>query len=176
MLFEKTALAGVFIITLEVKTDERGFFARSFCKKEMEEIGLESQFVQCNISYNHKKGTIRGLHYQSSPYGEIKIVSCRRGAIYDVIVDIRKASPTYGKWIGVELSEKNNQAIYIPEGFAHGFQTLSDNSEVFYHMGNYYYPEAANGIRWNDPNLGIGWPSTEIIISEQDKNLPGFLL
>lgn len=175
MLFDKTELDGVFIIQLELKADERGFFARSFCKRELEQIGLQNDFVQCNISFNHQKGTLRGLHYQAHPYGEVKIVSCRRGAIYDVIVDVRKNSATYGKWISIELTEQNNKSIYIPEGFAHGFQTLSDNSEVSYHMGNYYYPSAASGIRWNDPQLGIMWPSAEIIISEQDKNLPGLL-
>lgn len=174
MLFEKTDLPGVYIISLELREDERGFFARSFCKKEMEQYGLQSDFVQCNISYNHQKGTLRGLHYQIAPHSEVKIVSCRRGAIFDVIVDIRKTSVTYGKWIGIELSEKNHQAVYIPEGFAHGFQTLCDDSEVFYHMGNYYYPGAAKGIRWNDPQLAIDWPSQDIIMSGQDKVLPGF--
>lgn len=172
MLFTQTKFAGVFLITLQPMEDERGFFARSFCKQELEQAGLSSDFVQCNISFNHKKATIRGLHYQQTPHEEIKIVSCRRGAIFDVVVDIRKDSTTFGEWLGMELSEKNNQALYIPHGFAHGFQTLLDETEVFYHMGNYYCKNAAHGICWNDPHLAIHWPYPVSIISEVDKNLP----
>ncbi len=176
MLFEETSLLGAFIITLEPIADERGFFARSFCTKELEKFNLHSHFVQCNISYNHKEGTRRGLHYQAFPHGEVKIVSCRRGSIYDVIVDIRETSPTYGKWIGVELSAQNNQALYVPDGFAHGFQTLCDDVEVSYWMGNYYYPEAATGIRYDDPLLAITWPPTQqVIMSDGDKNFPRFM-
>lgn len=176
MLFEETTLSGAFIITLQLIQDERGFFMRSFCKKELEKFGLQSTFVQCNISYNHKKGTRRGLHYQAFPHEEIKIVSCRRGAIYDVIVDIRKTSATYGKWFGIELSAQNNRALYVPVGFAHGFQTLCDDVEVSYFMGNYYYPEAARGIRCDDPQLAVIWPASENnIMSENDKNLPRFI-
>lgn len=176
MLFKETYFPGVFVITLDLMTDERGFFARSFCQKEFQNRQLHSDFVQCNISFNRKKGTLRGLHYQKAPYGEVKIVSCRRGTIYDVVVDVRKHSETYGKWISVELSEHNHQALYIPEGFAHGFQTLEDNTEVFYHMGNYYFPEAATGIRWNDPHLQIPWPLKKMILSKQDSNLPELTL
>ena len=176
MIFEEINLPGAFLITLEPIKDERGYFARSFCNTELSNRKLHSHFVQCNISYNHKKGTVRGLHYQAPPHGEVKIVSCRRGAIYDVIVDIRKESPTFGRWLGIELSEKNHQALYIPDGFAHGFQTLFDETEVFYHMGNYYCPEAASGICFSDPTLGIIWPEKPSVISESDLNLPRFIL
>lgn len=174
MIFEETQLHGAYLITLQPMVDERGFFARTFCKNEFEQHGLHNNFVQANISYNQKKGTLRGLHYQEYPHGEVKIVTCHRGAIFDVIVDIRKNSPTYGQWISVELTADNYRALYIPEGFAHGFQTLCDDVEVFYQMGNYYVASAANGIRWNDPTLGITWPSQNSIISERDKNFPGF--
>ncbi len=172
MLFEEMSLAGAYIITLQPKEDERGFFARSFCKQLFSEKGLHSDFVQCNVSYNHKKGTLRGLHYQQAPFGEVKIVTCHRGAIYDVIVDMRIDSPTYRKWIGVELTSHNHQSLYIPEGFAHGFQTLADETEVFYHMGNYYHPHAAQGIRWDDPALAINWPEEVQMMSQADKQYP----
>lgn len=176
MLFEEVYLSGAFIITLEPIHDERGFFARSFCKKELEERGLQSDFVQCNISHNHKKSTLRGLHYQIPPHEEVKIVSCRQGAIYDVIVDIRPDSPTLGRWMGIELSSENHRALYIPQGFAHGFQTLSDDAEVFYLMGDYYHPQAARGIRWNDEALAITWPNKDIIMSQRDRCFPGLIL
>lgn len=176
MHFQETKLKDVFTIILEPIRDRRGFFARSFCKREFEKRGLKHDFVQFNISYNHKKGTLRGLHYQNVPHAETKIVSCRQGAIFDVVVDLRKDSPTYGEWISVELTAKNYKALYVPEGFAHGFQTLCDDSEVFYQMGNYYYPVAATGIRWDDAYLNISWPYQEIIISENDKQLPSFTL
>lgn len=172
MHFEETELAGVFCISLIPMEDERGYFARSFCKNEFEKRGLHHYFVQCNISYNRKKGTVRGLHYQIAPHEEVKIVSCRRGRIFDVVVDIRKDSPTYGEWIGIELSEANHKSLYIPQGFAHGFQTLCDDADVFYLMGHYYFPDSARGILWNDPKLNIAWPIKESIVSEKDKNLP----
>lgn len=176
MQFKETTLAGVFLLTLDPIKDDRGFFARSFCKREFEQVGLQPDFVQCNISYNHKQGTVRGLHYQLDPHGEVKIVSCRRGGIFDVVVDLRKTSSTYGQWEAFELSAKNYHALYIPEGFAHGFQTLCDDTEVFYLMGNYYYPDAARGISWDDPQLAISWPFQNIIISENDKRFPRFSL
>jgi len=172
MLFDKTMLSGVYIITLEPKKDERGFFARSFCKKELSQHNLHTEFVQCNISFNPQKGTLRGLHYQSDPHGEVKIVSCRRGAIFDVAVDIRKNSETFGQWFGIELTESNNRSLYIPTGFAHGYQTLCADTEVFYHVGSYYEPDASQGIRWDDPNLKINWPEKNAIISDRDKKLP----
>jgi dTDP-4-dehydrorhamnose 3,5-epimerase len=172
MLYKETNLPGAYIITLQPKEDERGFFARTFCKKEMEQYRLHTNFVQCNVSYNRKKGTLRGLHFQAAPHGEVKIVSCHRGVLFDVIVDIRKESPTYGKWFGIELSADNHQALYVPEGFAHGFQTLTDDVEVFYLMGNFYEPTAARGIRWDDASIGIEWPVKNPIMSEQDKKFP----
>lgn len=176
MLFEETPLAGAYIISLQPVQDDRGYFARSFCREEMGKRGLECDFVQGNISYNQKKGTLRGLHYQLPPHEEVKIVSCRRGVIYDVIVDIRSHSSTYGQWIGRELSAQNGQAFYIPRGFAHGFQTLADETEVHYLMGNYYHPSSARGIRWNDTKLGIKWPYSDIIMSERDMQFPEFVL
>ncbi len=176
MLFTETALSGAFILTLDPIRDSRGFFARSFCQKEFARHGINFEVVQCNISFNQRKGTLRGLHYQKDPYGESKVVFCRRGAIYDVIVDLRKASPTYGKWISIELSEKNNLALYIPQGFAHGFQTLCDDTELFYLMGNYFHPGVATGVCWNDPSLDIFWPNRSPIMSDNDENLPYFLL
>lgn len=176
MVFEETRLAGAFIITLNPAHDERGFFARSFCKQTLEKRGLHSDFVQCNISYNHKKGTVRGLHYQVPPHEEVKIVSCRRGSLYDVIVDVRPYSPTFGQWECITLSEQHHQSLYIPAGFAHGFQTLTDETEVFYLMGHYYYPEAARGIRWDDKTLNIPWPQEVIMMSERDKQFPGWAL
>ena len=174
MIYKETSLSGAYVISLKPKKDERGFFARTFCKLEMEKFGLHTEFVQCNISCNYKKGTLRGLHYQADPFGEIKIVSCRRGAIFDVIVDIRNESETYGQFFTIELSVDNYQALYVPTGFAHGFQTLTDETEVFYLMGNYYELAAARGIRWDDPKLNIPWPENNKIISEQDKTFNTF--
>lgn len=172
MLFQETTLPGAFLITLNQINDERGSFTRSFCKKTFEQHQLFSDFVQHNISCNQYQGTLRGLHYQAPPHEEVKIVSCRRGAIFDVIVDIRKNSSTFGQWMHVELSEHNHQMLYIPAGFAHGFQTLCDHTEVNYLMGNYYCTEAAQGIRWDDPQLNIPWPTANVIISERDQNFP----
>ena len=170
MIFEKTALKNAFLIKLNRSEDERGFFARSFCKKEFMEQGLKGDFVQCNISYNLKKGTLRGLHYQIPPYEETKVVYCSKGAILDVIVDLRKDSSTYGQWAGFELTGENRDMLYIPEGFAHGFQTLCDHTELFYLMGDYYHPGSARGIRWNDPALSIDWPLASPIMSQKDKD------
>lgn len=172
--FQEINLSGAYILTRKPIYDERGFFARFFCKKEMEAMSLQSEFVQCNLSFSEKKGTLRGLHYQLPPYAEVKIVSCLRGAIYDVIVDIRKDSPTYGKWFAMELTAQKPQTLYIPQGFAHGFQTLCDDTEVFYLVGNYYHAAANTGLRWNDPKLNIAWPLAVSIISEQDKNFADF--
>ncbi len=174
MKFNETKFSGVYLITLNPYLDERGFFARNFCKQEMAKHGLHSDFVQCNISYNRKKGTVRGLHYQIAPHEEVKIVTCIRGCIFDVVVDVRKNSSTYGQWLNVELSAENHHALYIPAGLAHGFQTQTDDAEVFYWMGNYYEPSAARGIRWNDPNLGIAWPESCTLISDKDQSFPEF--
>jgi len=175
MKFIKTKLEGAYIIEIEKMTDERGFFARSWCEKEFTEHGLNSKLVQCNISFNQKKGTLRGMHYQAKPYEEAKLVRCTQGAIYDVIIDIRPDSPTFQQWLGIELTAENRQMLYIPEGFAHGFQTLVNNTEVFYQMSEFYYTKSAKGIRWDDPQIGIKWLITDnLIISEKDKSYPIF--
>jgi len=175
MKFIKTKLEGAYIIEIEKITDERGFFARSWCAKEFTEHGLNSKLVQCNISFNQKKGTLRGMHYQAKPYEEAKLVRCTQGAIYDVIIDIRLDSPTFKQWLGIELTAENQQMLYIPEGFAHGFQTLVDNTEVFYQMSEFYYAESARGIRWDDPQIGIKWLITDnLIISDKDLSYPIF--
>ena len=159
MRFTETRLKGAFIIEPERLEDERGFFARTFCQKEFGAHGLNSKIVQCNVSYNKHKGTLRGMHYQAPPMAEAKLVSCTRGAIYDVIIDLQPESPTYCQWFAEELNAENSKMIYIPEGFAHGFQTLEDETEVFYQMSEFYSPEHARGVRWDDPAFGIKWPS-----------------
>jgi dTDP-4-dehydrorhamnose 3,5-epimerase len=169
MIFTETQIKGVYLIEPELIPDDRGFFARSFCKDEFQQLGLETDIVQCNISYNKKKGTLRGMHYQIPPFEEAKIVSCTKGSIYDVVVDLRKDSPTYLHWHAEELSSDSFRMLYIPKGCAHGFQTLEDNCIVYYQMGEYYYPECARGVRWNDPALGIVWPVPAGIISVKDK-------
>ena len=174
MIFTETKLTGAFIIEPEKLADERGFFARTWCKREFNSHGLNPNLVQCNISFNKIKGTIRGMHYQSAPYEEAKLVRCTKGKIYDVIIDIRPESLTYKQWISVELSAANHKSIYIPEGFAHGFQSLKDNTEVFYQMGEFYQPECACGIRWNDPQFNVIWPFEAITISDKDKNWDDF--
>ncbi|MFC1643524.1 dTDP-4-dehydrorhamnose 3,5-epimerase [Chlamydiota bacterium] len=172
MKFTETKLKGAYTIEPELLEDERGFFARSFCLKEFEEHGLNPRIVQSNISFNRKKGTLRGMHYQTSPYEEVKLVSCPEGTIYDVIVDLRKDSPTYSKWVSVELSSENHKMLYIPQSFAHGFQTLEDSTTVFYQMSEFYHPESSKGIRWDDPLFKIKWPLREQIISEKDLTYP----
>lgn len=174
MIFRETKLQGAFIIEPELLEDERGFFARTFCRKEFEMNGLNPFQAQSSISYNMKKGTLRGLHYQQPPYAEVKVVCCTMGAIYDVILDIRPESPTFKRWAPFELSAENHHLLYIPEGFAHGFQTLQDHTEVYYQMSEFYHPEAAKGIRWNDPTFDITWPIEVFIISEKDRLSPDF--
>ncbi len=170
MLFRETELPGVFIIDIEMITDERGFFARSFCRKEFRKYGLDTKVAQCNLSYNRKEGTLRGMHYQSPPHAEAKLVRCCRGAIYDVVIDLRPDSATYCKWISVELRADNHRMIYIPEGFAHGFQTLTDDTEIFYQMSSSYSPGHARGVRYNDTLFGIDWPIPNPIVSEKDSS------
>jgi dTDP-4-dehydrorhamnose 3,5-epimerase len=167
----ETPLSGVWVIELEELGDERGWFARTFDSDEFRARGLNPDVVQCNASFNHRAGTVRGMHYQADPHGESKLVRCVRGAIFDVAVDLRPDSPTYRGWHGVELSAENRLAFYIPAGLAHGFQTLTDGSEVLYQMGNPYVPEASRGVRWDDPAFGIEWPEPdgERIISEKDR-------
>jgi dTDP-4-dehydrorhamnose 3,5-epimerase len=174
MKFIETPLKDAYIIQPEKYLDERGFFARTYCQKEFRDHGITATFVQSNISYNSKKGTLRGMHYQERPYAESKIVSCYAGRIYDVIIDLRPGSPTYCRWFGHELSEQNHISLFIPIGFAHGFQTLKDASLVHYQMGEFYMSEYARGVRWNDPVFNISWPLEEVIISDRDQRYPDF--
>jgi dTDP-4-dehydrorhamnose 3,5-epimerase len=173
MIFTETSLPGAFIIELDTICDERGFFARSWCAKEFAEHGLNPKLVQCNISYNKYCGTIRGMHYQVAPYEEAKIVRCIRGAILDVIIDIRDDSKTFKQWVGIELSATNRRALYVPEGFAHGFQTLEDDTEVFYQMSEFYHNECVMGFRFDDPGVGIQWPLECSVMSNKDSSYGG---
>ena len=175
MIFKETSLQGAFIIELEMLNDERGAFARIFCQKEFEKHGLNPNIAQCSISLNTKKFTLRGMHYQKSPHNEAKLVRCSRGLIYDVIVDLRPHSSTFKKWTSIELSVKNKKMVYIPEGFAHGFQTLDDNTEVIYQMSQFYSPDHSEGFRWNDPSFKIEWPSEPKAISSKDLDFPDFI-
>lgn len=172
MIFEPTHLQGVYIISLEIKQDNRGGFARMFCKKEFEQIGHTKEFVQINHSYNTLKGTVRGMHFQNPPYKEIKLIRCVRGRVSDVVVDIRKNSPTFLKHVRVELSAENTKMIYIPGGFAHGFQSLEDNSELIYHHTEFFNPVADSGLHYNDPLLGLNWELPVSAISEKDRIAP----
>jgi len=174
MRFIETKLKGAYIIEPEPIEDERGFFARTFCAREFEAHGLNPCVAQCNISYNKKKGTLRGMHYQVAPHAEAKLVRCIRGAIYDVMVDLRTESPTFKQWASVELTFDNQHMLYIPENFMHGFQTLTDGTEVFYQMSESYHPEYARGARWNDPAFDIRWLFNKPIISEKDSQYPDF--
>lgn len=172
MIFNTTALQDAYVIELEPYQDERGFFARSWCVNEFKDHGLNPQLVQCNVSYNAKAGTMRGMHYQAAPHEEAKLVRCTSGAIFDVIIDVRRDSPSFLKHVGVELSAKNRLMLYVPEGFAHGFLTLQDETEVFYQMTEFYVPRAARGFRWNDPAFDIDWSAEVKVISKRDSNYP----
>lgn len=175
MIFTEAPLKGAYRIEIEKYQDERGFFARTWCERELKELGLTSTMKQCNISFNSKRGTLRGLHYQEAPHEEVKIVRCTKGAIFDVIVDLRRDSPTFTHWFAVELNEENRNMLYIPEGFAHGFQTLSNGTEVFYQMSQFYIAQAARGVRWDDPMFGIEWPNVDKrIISDRDQQYPDY--
>src|SRR5262249_17486140 len=158
-----------YIVDLQLLGDDRGFFARTWCQREFSEHGLDASLVQCSLSYSAQKGTLRGLHYQEPPFAETKLVRCTHGAIYDVIVDLRRESETFLQWIGVELTAQNRRGLVVPERFAHGFQTLRDDTEVFYQMSEFHAPDAARGIRWNDPLLGISWPVEVTSISPKDR-------
>ena len=175
MIFKETKLDGAYIIELNKLKDERGFFARSWCQKEFEDQGLESRIVQSNVSFNKNKGTLRGMHYQQAPHGETKLIRCTRGALYDVIVDLRPASPTYKQWIGIELTADNYRMLYVPRDFAHGFQTLEDGTEATYHVSEFYTPGAEKGLRWNDPAFQIAWPIEVSVISSKDASWPDFM-
>lgn len=174
MLFAETKLKGAFVLDIEPREDHRGFFSRTFCQREFESHGLNPHVVQCNIAYNKKKGTLRGMHFQNAPYAEAKLVRCTKGAIYDVILDLRPSSPTFKQWVGAELTEDNHKMLYVPEGFGHGYQTLSETAEVIYQVSQFYAPEAASGVRHNDPAFGIKWPHKVTAISEPDRNWPDF--
>lgn len=175
MTFAETGLKGVFLIHLDRFEDERGFFARSFCRKEFEERGLNPRVVQCNVSFNREKGTLRGMHFQAPPCEEAKLIRCTMGAIHDVVIDLRPGSGTYKRHISAILTPENRSMLYIPEGFAHGFLTLEDRTEVFYQMSEYYAPEHARGIRWNDPAFGVSWPGEVRVISGRDRTYPDFV-
>lgn len=168
MIFTETKLKGAFIIDLELRADDRGAFARTFCMKEFEEHGLKPTVAQCNLSFNYKAGTLRGMHYQTPPAAETKLVRCTKGGIYDVIIDMRPDSPTYMQHIGVELTADNRRALYVPELFAHGYQALTDGAEVVYQVGEFYTPGYERGIRYDDPAFGIEWPMPITVISEKD--------
>ena len=174
MIFNKTKLEGAYIVELQKHEDERGFFARGWCQEEFEQAGLIPKVVQANISYNPYKGTLRGMHMQNAPYEETKFIRCTRGALYDVIVDLRQDSLTFMQWIGVELTEKNYRMLYVPRGFAHGFQTLEADTEAFYMVSEFYTPSAEQGYRYNDPAFGIEWPLPVTTMSDKDKNWPDF--
>jgi len=175
MIFTETELPGAFFVDLERREDARGFFARVWCAREFAEQGLSAEVVQCNVTQNVKRGTLRGLHYQVAPHQEVKLVRCTRGAIWDVIVDLRPESSTYKQWLGVELTPENGRMIYVPAGFAHGYQTLEPDTEALYQVSAYYTPEAERGVRWNDPAFGITWPDAEgALLSDKDRNWPDF--
>lgn len=176
MKFTETSLKGAYIIEVDKLNDDRGFFGRLWCEKEMKEFDLNTNIVQSNVSLSRKKGTIRGMHFQRSPFQETKLVRCTKGAVYDVIIDLRPDSPTFKKWIGVKLTEDNHKMIYVPENFAHGFITLEDNSEVYYLVTQFYYKEQEAGFRWDDPAFGIEWPIEMKEISDKDRVHPDFNL
>jgi len=185
MIFSETKLKGAYVIDVEPFGDERGLFGRSFCKHEFSRHGLKTDVAQCNVSFNRRKATLRGMHFQLPPREEAKLIRCTRGGIYDVIVDLRPGSPTYCQWLGIELGSGTlgrgsrctaaYRMLYIPEGFAHGFQTLEDDSEVFYQMFECYAPESASGVRWDDPTFGIAWPLSDPIMSERDRTYPPYM-
>ena len=177
MIFDETPLKNAYCLDVDKVEDERGFFARVWCKEEFAKNGLSSEMVQGSVSFNKKKGTLRGMHFQVAPYGETKVVRCTQGRLFDVIIDLRPGSETYMQWYGVELTAKNRKMLVIPPGFAHGFQTLEDDTEVFYLISEFYHPEAARGVRWNDQAFGIKWPETEKrIISQRDQQWPNYVL
>jgi len=175
MQFRELGVDGACAISLDKHEDERGFFSRLWCKNEFSEQGIVFDPVQANSAFSYKKGTLRGMHYQMNPYAEAKLMRCIRGSIFDAIIDLRPESNTYLKWIGIELSGKNFEVLFIPEGFAHGYQTLEDNSEVLYQVSHRYWPDAERGIRWNDHHFGIKWPITDkLTISDKDRGWPDY--
>ena len=175
MIFTPTALAGVYLVEPERQHDARGFFARTYDADELRAHGLTPDISQCSVSYNSAAWTLRGLHYQIAPYAEAKLVRCTQGAIFDVVVDLRPASPTYCQWVSAELTAENRYQVYVPEGCAHGFLTLTDAAEVFYQISAAYRPEAGAGVRWNDPAFGIRWPREPAVIAERDAGYPDYV-
>ncbi|HKW94439.1 MAG TPA: dTDP-4-dehydrorhamnose 3,5-epimerase [Methylomirabilota bacterium] len=176
MIFAETPIPGVWIIEPERLADERGFFARSWCEREWASRGLNPRIVQCNISFNKRRGTLRGMHYQAPPFEEAKLVRCIRGAIHDVVIDLRPESTTFKRHAAVRLDAESRRMLYVPEGVAHGFQTLEDETEIFYQMSEFYAPDHARGVRWDDPAFGIQWPPDDRTISARDRTYPDFTL
>jgi dTDP-4-dehydrorhamnose 3,5-epimerase len=176
MHFEETAVPGAWRIIPNRHTDSRGFFARTFCEREFAKRGIRSSFVQCNISFNTLRGTLRGMHFQMEPVAEAKLVRCTMGAAYDVILDLRKDSSAYGRWMACEITSENREALYVPPGCAHGFQTLADETELFYQMSEFYSPQAGAGVRWNDPAFAIRWPIPSPILSDRDQSYTDYIL
>jgi dTDP-4-dehydrorhamnose 3,5-epimerase len=175
MIFTETELQGAYLVDIEPREDDRGFFARTWCREEFEDHGLSTEIAQCNVAYNHRAGTLRGMHFQTHEHAEVKLVRCTRGAVYDVIIDLRRQSPSFRRWIGVKLTEDNGRMLYVPKGFAHGYQTLADGTETFYQVSEAYAREAERGVRWDDPAFGIEWPpSDRRIISPKDLAWPDF--
>jgi dTDP-4-dehydrorhamnose 3,5-epimerase len=174
MIFQNTKLQGVCLLQPERLADERGFFARMWCQTEFEKHGIDPRLVQCNLSFNPRKGTLRGMHFQRAPHEETKIVRCTLGAVFDVAVDLRPASPTFKQWVGAPLTAENRESLVIPPGCAHGFLTLDHDSEIFYQMSETYTPTHAAGVRWNDPAFGIKWPGEVTMIAERDRTYPDF--
>jgi dTDP-4-dehydrorhamnose 3,5-epimerase len=174
VIFTETALPGAWIVDLERLEDARGFFARSWCERDFQERGLNPRLVQCNVSFNKCRGTLRGMHYQAVPHREAKLIRCTRGAIHDVIIDLRPDSPAFRRHEAVVLDADSRRMLYVPEGVAHGFQTLEDETEVFYQMSEFYAPDHARGVRWDDPVFGIRWPDAERTISDHDRSYPDF--
>ena len=174
MRFTATPIQGVYVIDLEPVEDHRGFFARTYCDDEFRARGLETHFAQASIAFTARRGTLRGMHYQREPYGEVKLVRCTRGAVYDAVIDLRPHSATFRQWFAVELTADNRRMLYVPAGFAHGYQTLQDDTEISYQMSTPYHPEAAAGVRWNDPAFGVSWPIDVTVIAERDAAYPDF--
>ena len=172
MKFTKTSFPGVWLIDLELREDDRGFLARTYCETEFLDHGLNTHWPQCNLTLTKKRGMIRGMHFQAEPKPEIKLIRCSAGSVYDVLVDVRKDSPTFGRWEGFELSGENRRTLYVPGGIAHGFQCLTDHCELFYQMSEFYFADLARGVRWNDPKIGIQWPLPNPALSTRDQNLP----
>jgi dTDP-4-dehydrorhamnose 3,5-epimerase len=175
VIFTPIELDGAYIVDIEPREDERGFFARAWAEEEFARHGLDTRVVHCNVSFNHRRGTLRGMHFQRAPHAEVKLIRCTRGAIFDVIVDLRPDSRTHRRWVGVELTDENRRMLYIPEGFAHGYQTVVDGTETFYQVSAAYAPDFEGGVRWDDPAFAIEWPDVEErLISEKDRNWPDY--